>query len=69
MKDFEKVYEQAIEDKILPGYALLAGDKNGQYCGSLEQTKPLLTRNRQCSLLWRTRSAVALRGFDTAFST
>lgn len=29
--DFEKVYEKALEDKTLPGYALLAGDKNGQY--------------------------------------
>jgi hypothetical protein len=59
MTDFEKVYEQAIEDKILPGYALLAGDKDGQYCGSLEQTKLLFTRNRQYSLLWRRRSAVS----------
>jgi hypothetical protein len=31
MTDFEKVYAKAIEDKILPGYALLAGDRNGQY--------------------------------------
>jgi CubicO group peptidase (beta-lactamase class C family) len=29
MADFEKLYAKAIEDKILPGYALLAGDKNG----------------------------------------
>jgi hypothetical protein len=29
MNDFEKAYEKAIQDKILPGYALLAGDKNG----------------------------------------
>lgn len=29
MTDFEKAYEKAIEDKVLPGYALLAGDKNG----------------------------------------
>jgi len=29
MADFEKVYEKAIEDKILPGYALLAGNKDG----------------------------------------
>jgi len=29
MTDFEKAYEKAIADKILPGYALLAGDKDG----------------------------------------
>jgi len=29
MADFKKAYEKAIEDKILPGYALLAGDRNG----------------------------------------
>jgi hypothetical protein len=29
MTDFEKAYEKAIEDNILPGYALLAGDKDG----------------------------------------
>ncbi|KAI4675936.1 uncharacterized protein J4E84_009912 [Alternaria hordeiaustralica] len=29
MTDFQKAYEKAIEDRILPGYALLAGDKNG----------------------------------------
>ena len=30
MADFEKAYDKAIEDKILPGYAILAGDKNGR---------------------------------------
>jgi hypothetical protein len=29
MTEFEKAYDKAIEDKILPGYALLAGDKDG----------------------------------------
>jgi len=29
MTDFEKAYEKAIADKILPGYALLAGNKDG----------------------------------------
>jgi CubicO group peptidase (beta-lactamase class C family) len=30
MADFEKLYTQAIDDGILPGYALLAGDKHGK---------------------------------------
>ncbi|OAG21995.1 beta-lactamase/transpeptidase-like protein [Alternaria alternata] len=30
MTEFEKAYDKAIEDKILPGYALLAGDKDGK---------------------------------------
>lgn len=29
MTEFEKAYDKAIEDKVLPGYALLAGDKDG----------------------------------------
>ncbi|KAF1837271.1 beta-lactamase/transpeptidase-like protein [Decorospora gaudefroyi] len=29
MANFEEAYEKAIKDKILPGYALIAGDKNG----------------------------------------
>jgi hypothetical protein len=31
MADFEAAYDKAIEDGILPGYALLAGDKDGQF--------------------------------------
>ena len=29
MVEFEKLYQKALEDGILPGYALLAGDKDG----------------------------------------
>lgn len=29
MTGFEEVYAKAVEDITLPGYALLAGDKNG----------------------------------------
>ncbi|KAI4912768.1 hypothetical protein J4E90_006174 [Alternaria incomplexa] len=32
MTDFEKAYEKAIADKILPGYALLAGNKDALRC-------------------------------------
>ncbi|KAF2680079.1 beta-lactamase/transpeptidase-like protein [Lentithecium fluviatile CBS 122367] len=28
--EFEKAYEKAVEDNILPGYALMAGNKNGK---------------------------------------
>jgi hypothetical protein len=31
MADFEAAYDKAIEDGLLPGYALLAGDKVGQF--------------------------------------
>jgi hypothetical protein len=30
MADFERFYTTAVEDGILPGYALLAGDKHGE---------------------------------------
>jgi hypothetical protein len=30
MTDFQTLYEKARKDGILPGYALLAGDKDGE---------------------------------------
>jgi len=51
MTDFEKAYEKAIADKILPGYALLAGDKNGQHSCLAQGNNHLTTKQaKSCTL-------------------
>jgi hypothetical protein len=43
MADFEERYAKALKDGILPGYALIAGDRHGLYsCVMTRQSRKLI---------------------------